>query len=228
MAKNIKELEKQASAGDANAEYQIATYYDPKSPEAYGYYYGLFKIERNSEKSIEFYKRSAIHGGLYGMYHFLMLYLSGEKDAPDDIKFLKNLRLPEGTYFVDHETKSLEFYIDKKRKNFSERDLSWGYRLGLFYEDGVAVQMDYKKARELYSDACDVPSPFMGEWEYRACEYRLGMMYLDGRGGERSCGNARRLLEKSAKEGFSKAVAFLDNNPLDCPLAAAPVSAQQN
>ena len=63
------------------------------------------------------------------------------------------------------------------------------YNLGNLYSSGQGVKQDYKKARELYSKACDIG-------HVDGC-YNLGVLYLNGQGVRQD--------KRRAKEYFGKA-----------------------
>ena len=105
--------------------------------------------------------------------------------------------------------------------------------LGRFYNTGLGVKLDKKKALQLYRMAADrgdaraqanVGNHFYAAgdleralhfWRLAAeqglleAQYNMGTMYLHGRGVERDCEEARRWFARAAAKGFEPSIAAL-------------------
>lgn len=73
------------------------------------------------------------------------------------------------------------------------------------YYEGTLDKPDYKQAFLWYNLAANSQNP--------TAQYRLGSMYLEGKGVEKNVGKAREWLGLSAKQGYNKAIELLDSIP---------------
>ena len=85
------------------------------------------------------------------------------------------------------------FDIDEIRKSCDKYDAAGCTRLGLAYHLGRGVRQDYKKANELYSEACDLG---FGD----SC-YNLGVLYFYGKGVGQDANTAKKYLNKACTLG---------------------------
>lgn len=68
------------------------------------------------------------------------------------------------------------------------------YMIGVMYEKGEGVKLDYAEAVQWYRKAADK--------EYSPAQYRLGRLYERGLGVEQNREEAIKLYKKSAKQGY--------------------------
>lgn len=68
------------------------------------------------------------------------------------------------------------------------------YMIGVIYEKGQGVVLDYAEAAQWYRKAADKG--------YSSAQYRLGRLYERGLGVEQSRDEAIKLYKKSAKQGY--------------------------
>ncbi len=75
-----------------------------------------------------------------------------------------------------------------------EEDVKSLYMIGVVYEKGQGVAIDYAEAVRWYRKAADKENP--------AAQYRLGRLYERGLGVEQSREEAIKWYKKSAKQGY--------------------------
>tara|TARA_R110002096_G_scaffold436096_2_gene667468 strand:- start:48312 stop:48833 length:522 start_codon:yes stop_codon:yes gene_type:complete len=109
------------------------------------------------------------------------------------------------------------FKFNRCRAGFEDEEAQ--YRLALNYEEGVGTEQNYKWAVKWYKEAGRHKSGL--QWRHGSeiatkvgpenpghpiAQYRLGMMYLEGRGRDQSDDFARLWIGRAAEQGYRSAV----------------------
>ena len=153
LEQEFQEMLRQADAGDASAQYEIALVYDHGTPTipqdvqiafsyylqaanqnheesllsvAYCYEYGR-GTEKNVEKVFEYYKKAADLNNECAIYRLARCY-------EEAIGTEKNVE------------KAFEYYKKSADLNYIEGI----YKTGLFYKNGISVEQDYQKACQYF------------------------------------------------------------------------------
>ena len=99
------------------------------------------------------------------------------------------------TYFDGMEAYRQNDYQTALREfKSTDEDSKALYMIGVIYEKGQGVELDYAEAAQWYRKAADKG--------YSSAQYRLGRLYERGLGVEQSRDEAIKLYKKSAKQGY--------------------------
>ena len=195
FAKVFEPIQTLAQNGDMFAQKIMGHYY----------YYGHF-VEKNDEKAIKWYEKSADQGDANAQDNCGIMYYEGlgveqsfekaiywhEKAAEQGhAKAQYNLAL---MYYVGEGVEqSFEKTIYWYEKSAEQGDAKAQNNLADMYYEGKGVERDYEKAIVLYKKAAEQGHP--------DAQYRLAWMYDYGEGIERAYDKAVYWYEKSAKQG---------------------------
>ena len=200
IIRNIKDLEKIAEAGDANAQLEVGTAY-----------YNGNGVEQDHKKAAEWYTKAAEQGYAKAQYKLGNCYYTGEgvdqdnvkaaewyaKAAEQDYKYAQYWlgRLYESGNGVDQNLDTaIELYTKAAEQGYDKAQ----YTLGSCYYTGQCVDMDYAKAVEWYTKAA--------EQDYMYAQYWLGRMYESGLGmNQKNIDTAIEWYTKAAEQGYEPA-----------------------
>jgi TPR repeat protein len=198
---NLQELEKKATAGDAEAQYTIGisylygynklvkdekkaiNYFQQSANKGNGngenalgvcYKYGT-GVEKNIERAIEFYTKAVEHANMKAQYNIGVLYQNGEGVVKD-------------------EAKAFSLYGLSAAQDYKLAQ----YRIGVFYLYGKSVPKDVNKAREWFDKAI-VNNENANIFKWVADFYAMGWRDIPDD-------------KKKAFELYSKAVALGDDD----------------
>lgn len=108
---------------------------DRKAPRYVGLFYELgLGVEVNLEKAVGYYETGVERGDLTSSYYLGLLYLTGTE--PDYAKAAELFASVEGS-----DNKSATGVVEA------------GYELAVLYEQGLGIEQDLGKAKELYQEA---------------------------------------------------------------------------
>ncbi|CAI2170106.1 579_t:CDS:2, partial [Funneliformis geosporum] len=137
-------------------------------------------VKKNLKEALYWYKKSANYESAFEWYN---------KSAKQNYSDAQNM-IEIGKY-------SIELYEKLAKQNNNEIQ----HYLGLFYENGIKIEKDYKKAFYWYQKAAKNGNNF--------AQYHLGKFYLNGFGVKEDEDKAFVLFEKSAKQDNCDAQSYL-------------------
>ena len=178
------------------------------------YLFGINKVEKDEDKSIEYLKKGAEGGEMFGQYWLANAYImNGETDRDISNAMLwfekaaqqgcsKSMRelgriYEAGGSDLDHN------YVQKAttwyEKSANAGDYDAQYKIGEFYYNGNGVVKNHKEARKWFEKASQGnmnPIHFKGY-----AEFWLGKMMMKGEGGCTDINNGIQFITKSASSG---------------------------
>ena len=167
-----------AKMGNATAQYYLGKMYEDRH-----FRYG------NYAKAIEWYRKSAEQGYCYAQKDIGRMYEEGLGVSRDYAKAAEWFRKSA----EQGNANAVEWY----RKSAEQGDADTQNNLGIMYENGKGVSLDYAKAMEWYRKSAEQGNA--------AAQNNLGEMYYYGRGVSRDYVKAAEWYRKSAEQGDADA-----------------------
>lgn len=208
-AKAVKYMRQAADQGDALAQMELGSYYGR----------GI-GVPRNVTTAVQWYRKAADQGNVLAQYAMGGFYAAGRGVTNDMDEAVRWWLKAAGQDQVDAEARLGELFLiqtPQYRTNYLNypEALKWLRKaaaqgsagamnnLGVAYENGFGVKMDFKEAARWYRASAEQGND--------TAQANLGQLYFDGRGVEFDLVQAYKWFKLSASKGNTLGTAGLAN-----------------
>ena len=194
-ADDLKELQKKAKAGEAEAQFNLG-----------GMYFLGKGISKNYTEAAKWYRKSAEHGYSEAQYNLGWMYANGQGVPKDYTKAMKWYRkaaeqgLTQAQYnlavmYGEGKGVPLDYVEAVKwyRKAAKQGIVEAQYNLAVMYYKGEGVPKNYTEAVKWSLKAA--------EQGYSEAQYNLGVLYANGEGVKQDWTEATKWYRKAAEQG---------------------------